>query len=49
MKIKVQSIHFDDDKKLLLFVQEKIDKLLNHNDDIIDGEIYLKLDKDERN
>ena len=29
MKLKVQSIHFDADRKLLDFVEEKIDKLRN--------------------
>ena len=27
MKIRVQSIHFDADQKLLMFIQEKIDAL----------------------
>ena len=45
MKIKVQSIHFDADKKLLSFIEEKVDKLFQFYDDIIDSEVYLRLDK----
>ncbi len=45
MKIRVQSIHFDADSKLLEFVQEKVDKLVHFYDQIISGEVFLKLDK----
>jgi putative sigma-54 modulation protein len=45
MKVKVQSIHFDADTKLLNFIDEKIDKLTQFYDHIIDGEIFLRLDK----
>lgn len=45
MKLKVQSIHFDVDRKLLAFVEEKIEKLTHFYEDIIDGEVFLRLDK----
>jgi putative sigma-54 modulation protein len=44
MKIRVQSIHFDADSKLLNFIQEKVDKLMHFYDNIIGGEVTLKLD-----
>ncbi len=47
MKLKVHSIHFDADKKLIDFIEEKVEKLLTFFDDIIDGEVYLKLDKSD--
>ena len=47
MKIKVQSIHFTADKKLLQFVEEKEDKLFQFYDSIIDSEVYLRLDKSD--
>ncbi len=47
MKIKVQSIHFTADKKLLQFVEEKVDKLFQFYDNIVDSEVYLRLDKSE--
>lgn len=45
MKMKVQSIHFDADRKLLTFIEEKIDKLTVFYENIIDSEVYLRLDK----
>ena len=51
MKITVQSIHFNADKKLLDFIQKKLDKLDTYYDHIISGEVYLKLEnvEDEAN
>jgi putative sigma-54 modulation protein len=45
MKVKVQSIHFDADGKLLNFIEERVDKLTQFYDHIIDGEVFLRLDK----
>ncbi|MBI2270858.1 MAG: ribosome-associated translation inhibitor RaiA [Bacteroidetes bacterium] len=45
MNIKIQSIHFDADTRLLEFVQEKVNKLGRYYDGIIGGEVFLKLDK----
>ena len=45
MKITVQSIHFDADRKLLEFIQEKVDKMVTFYDNILGGEVFLKLDK----
>ena len=47
MKIRVQSIHFTADHKLLDFIQRKADKLDQFFDHIISGEIYLKLENTE--
>src|SRR6195952_4768715 len=51
MKITVQSIRFNADKKLLDFIQKKVDKLETFYDHIISGEVYLKLEnvEDEAN
>jgi putative sigma-54 modulation protein len=51
MKIRVQSIHFTADKRLLNFIQKKADKLDVFFDHIISGEVYLKLEnvEDEAN
>ena len=51
MKITVQSIHFNADKGLLEFIQKKVDKLETFFDNIINGEVYLKLEnvEDEAN
>ena len=45
MDIQVHSIHFTADKKLIGFVSEKVNKLEVFFDNIIAGEVYLKLDK----
>ena len=45
MKLNVQSIHFTADSKLLDFIQKKADKLEMFFDHIIDGDVFLKLDK----
>jgi putative sigma-54 modulation protein len=47
MKISVQSIHFNADKKLLAFIQKKADKLDQFFDQIINAEVYLKLENTE--
>jgi len=47
MDIKIQSIHFDADKKLLTFVDEKVNKLPQFFDDIIDAEVFLKLENND--
>lgn len=45
MKLQIHSVHFDADAKLLEFIQTKTDKLETFYDRIIDGEVFLKLDK----
>jgi putative sigma-54 modulation protein len=47
MKISVQSIRFNADKKLLMFIQKKADKLDQFFDQIISGQVYLKLQNTE--
>jgi putative sigma-54 modulation protein len=45
MKVKIQSIHFDADTKLLNFVDERISKLSSLYDGVLGGEVFLRLDK----
>ncbi|MFD1820308.1 putative sigma-54 modulation protein [Pseudarcicella hirudinis] len=47
MKLQVHSIHFDADKKLLEFIQSKLNKLDTFYDRITGGEVFLRLDKGE--
>jgi putative sigma-54 modulation protein len=47
MDIQVHSIHFTADKKLLDFVNEKVTKLELFFDEIIAGEVFLRLDKSQ--
>ena len=46
MKIKVQSIHFDADQKLVNYVQKKMDKLETFYDRAVDGEVFLRLNNE---
>ncbi len=45
MKIVVQSLHFDADKKLLAFVNEKVNKLNTYGETIVSGDVILRLEK----
>ncbi len=45
MTVKIQSIHFDADTKLLDFVESKVGKLNTYSNTIIDSEVFLRLDK----
>lgn len=47
MKLQTHSIHFDADVDLLDFIQKKVDKLETFYDRIIDGEVFLRLEKDD--
>ena len=47
MKLQMHSIHFDADRKLIDFIQKKTDKLDTFYGRIIDGEVTMRLNKDE--
>lgn len=46
MKLQMHSIRFDADQKLIKFIQKKANKLDRFFDRIIDGEVFMRLDKD---
>ncbi len=46
MKLQVQSIHFDADRKLIDFIQKKVDKLETFYDRMVDGEVFLRLNNE---
>jgi len=45
MDLQVHSVHFDADKKLIDFINGRVSKLETFVDNIILGEVFLKLDK----
>jgi putative sigma-54 modulation protein len=47
MEIKIHSIHFDADKKLIDFINAKVKKLIQFSDNIIGAEVFLRLEKDQ--
>jgi putative sigma-54 modulation protein len=49
MNIKIQSVRFDADKKLLDYVENKVGKLIQVADDILSAEVILRLDSSDSN
>jgi putative sigma-54 modulation protein len=47
MNIQIHSVRFDADKKLIDFVNQKLGKLSQVGDAIVNAEVYLRLDKDQ--
>ena len=47
MNVQIHSVRFDADKKLINFVQQKLDKLTLFGEDIVNAEVFLRLDKDQ--
>jgi len=45
MEINIHSIHFDADEKLLDFINERLTKLKQFDDSILNAEVFLRLDK----
>jgi putative sigma-54 modulation protein len=44
MNIKIHSLHFDADKKLIEHIENKVGKLSQFSDDILSAEVTLKLE-----
>ncbi len=44
MKVTFQSVNFSADVKLLNFIQQKLDKLELFNDQVINSEVFLKVE-----
>ena len=49
MILRMHSVHFDADQKLLDYVQKKTDKLDTFYDRIIDGEVIMRVEKSHLN
>jgi len=47
MNVQIHSVRFDADKKLIDFVHQKLGKLSQMGEDIVNAEVYLRLDKDQ--
>jgi putative sigma-54 modulation protein len=44
MNVNIQTVHFDADTKLVLYVEKKLSKLFQFHDRITKVDVYLKLD-----
>ncbi|MBL4624085.1 MAG: ribosome-associated translation inhibitor RaiA [Flavobacteriales bacterium] len=49
MKVTIHAIHFDADKDLVNFIQERVNKLEHFYDGIIGGEVFLRVEKSNDN
>lgn len=47
MDLKIHSIKFDADQKLIQFIESKVTKLEKVFDNIIETEVFLRLDKNQ--
>ncbi len=47
MNIQIHSVKFDADKKLLDFVNQKVNKLSKFSNEIIAVEVFLRIDNDQ--
>jgi len=47
MNVQIHSVRFDADKKLIDFVHQKLEKLSQMGEGIVNAEVYLRLDKDQ--
>jgi putative sigma-54 modulation protein len=47
MNVQIHSVRFDADKKLINFVNQKLEKLVQVGDGIVNAEVYLRLNKDQ--
>jgi putative sigma-54 modulation protein len=46
MKVQVHAVHFSADRKLIDFIQKKIDKLETFYDRMVNGEVFLKVNNE---
>jgi putative sigma-54 modulation protein len=44
MQVKVHSVHFNADQKLINFIKKKLEKLDQFHDNIIGAEVFLKVE-----
>ncbi|MHC2990115.1 ribosomal subunit interface protein [Pontibacter sp. HJ8] len=49
MKLQMHSIHFEADKQLTDFIQQRVDKLETFYDRVVEGEVFLKHNNSDGN
>ena len=47
MQVQIHSIHFDADERLVAFVEGKVSKLNTFHDQIINCEVFLRIEKND--
>ena len=48
MQMRIHSVHFDADQRLLSFIQEKLEKLSTFHNQIITCEVFLRVEKNDQ-
>jgi putative sigma-54 modulation protein len=48
MQMRIHSVHFDADQRLLSFIQEKLEKLNTFHSQIITCEVFLRVEKNDQ-
>ncbi|HEX2969394.1 MAG TPA: ribosome-associated translation inhibitor RaiA [Bacteroidales bacterium] len=46
MNVQIHSVRFDADKRLIDFIHQKLSKLTQVGEDIVNAEVFLRLDND---
>ena len=46
MRLQVHSIHFDADRKLIDFIQQRVDKLETFYNRLVKGEVFLRINNE---
>ena len=46
MRLQVHSIHFDADRKLIDFIQQRVDKLETFYNRLVEGEVFLRINNE---
>lgn len=49
MKLQMHSIHFEAERQLTDFIQQKVDKLETFYDRVVEGEVFLKHNNNDGN
>jgi putative sigma-54 modulation protein len=44
MTVKIQSLHFDADSKLISYIEKKLERLSQFNERVLNVDVFLKLD-----
>ncbi|HBL38447.1 MAG TPA: ribosomal subunit interface protein, partial [Flavobacteriales bacterium] len=47
MQLQIHSIHFDAERRLLDFIENKVEKLNTFHDQIISCEVFLRVEKSD--
>lgn len=47
MQVQIHSIHFDADRRLISFIEQRVEKLNTFHDQILSCEVFLRIEKSD--